>query len=203
MAWELGFLSPLYNIVRDVGRWLYEKFGPKDPARILEHRTKWKAEFERNIELLRNQNVIIRDLARMDSYPELDEREKGISPWFKTEFKGLYHRGFEVFLRIESIKYLEEAKGWVYCDYKDEAAVNAFLVGRIPYDVVRDVDWSGDEYYPFSHVYCDFKKRLRKEPYEDIVFCERHEGVNHEWFTDLAEYETVRKLSKKFGRGDA
>jgi hypothetical protein len=203
MAWEVGFLSPLYNILRDVGRWLYERFKPKDPADILKHRTKWKAEFERNLHLLENQHVIIRDLRRMDSYPELNAKEKGISPWFKTEFKDLYHRGFEVFLRIESIKYLEEAKGWVYCHYDEEGTENAYLVGRIPYDVVREVDWSGDEYYGFPHVYCDFNRRLRREPYEEIVFCRRNKGVQRDWFTELAEYESVRKLSKKFGRRDA
>jgi hypothetical protein len=202
MAWEIGLLSTAYNILRDVGRSLYERFKPKDPADILKHRTKWKVEFEKNLRLLENQNVIIRDLNRMDSYPELNEKEKGISPWFKTEFKGLYHRGFEVFLRIESIKYLEEAKGWVFCDYKDEGAENAFEVGRIPYDVVREVDWSGDDYYRFPHVYCEFNRRFGKEPYEEIVFCRRNKGVERDWFTDLAEYESVRKLSKKFRNGD-
>ena len=109
MALELGFLSPLYNLIRDTGGWLYDKFGPKDPAKVLKHRTKWKAEFERQIELMKNHNLIIRDLVRMDSYPDIDGKAKGISPWFKTEFKGLYHRGFEVFLRIESIKYHDKA----------------------------------------------------------------------------------------------
>lgn len=200
MAWEFGFLSPLYNLVRDLGRWAYQKFGPRDPAKILERRTKWKAEFEKNINLLQGQDLIIRDLAQMDSYPNMDENEKGISPWFKTEFKGLYHRGFEIFLGIESIKYLEEAKGWVYCHYQDVGAINAFLVGRIPYDAVREVDWSGDEHYSFPHIYCDFKKRFRIELYDEIVFCERHKSENHDWFQDLAEYDRVRKLSKRFGR---
>lgn len=199
MVWE-GFLSPLYNIARDVGRWLYKRWGPKDSGRILENRKKWKIEFEKNIELLKNQDVVIRDMARMDSYPELDDREKGISPWLKLEFKNLYHRGFEVFLRIESIKYLEEAKGWVFCNYQDEDKVNAFLVGRIPYDVVRDVDWSGDEYYPIPHIYCDFKKRLRKEPYEELLFYERIKVKNREWFTELTKYDAVCKLSKKLGK---
>jgi hypothetical protein len=199
MALEFGILSTLYNIIKDLARWLYGRFGPKDPVHILEHRTKWKSEFEKNIELLRNQDVIIRDLARMDSYPEIDEKKKGISSWLKVEFKDLYHRGFEVFLRVESIKYLDRANGWVFCDYKDEGAINAFLVGRIPYDVVRKVDWSGDEYYRVPHIYCDFKKRLGKEPYEEIIFCERHKGTDYEWFDEIAEYGQVRRLSKKFG----
>jgi len=166
---------------------------------VLRQRTKWKTEFERNIQLLENSDVIIRDLQRMDSYPEVSEKAKGISAWFKTEFKGLYHRGFEVFLRIESIKYLEDHKGWAFCRYDEDGAENAFVVGRIPYDVVREVDWSGDDYYRCPHVYCDFNRRLGKEPYEEIVLCRRHEGSQHDWFSDLAEYSAVRKLTKKLG----
>jgi hypothetical protein len=47
--------------------------------------------------------AIIRDLARVDAYPELDDRSWGISPCFKVETKGLYHRGLEVFLSIEEL----------------------------------------------------------------------------------------------------
>ena len=139
----------------------------------------------------------------MDSYPNLSEKEKGISAWFKTEFKGLYHRGFEVFLRIQSIKYLEASQAWVFAHYKEAGAEKAYVVGRIPYDGIREVDWSGDEYYPCPHVYCDFNRRLRKEPYEEIVLCRRIGAADDEMFSDLAEYEDVRRLSKKLGRGDA
>ena len=197
MAWELGFLSAGYNILRDLGQWLYGKFGPKDPVKVLQHRAKWKSEFERNISLLRNNDVIIRDIARMDSYPKIEEAPKGISPWFKIDFKDLYHRGFEVFLRRESIRYLESAEGWVYCSYKDKGAINALLVGRIPYDVVREVDWSGDEHYPAPHIYCDFTRRLRKEPYEDLLYCKRHKNETDEWFEAISSHEEVRRLSKK------
>jgi hypothetical protein len=201
MAWE-GLLSPLYNVLKDLARWAYGRFKPRDSAEVLRQRTKWKAEFERNTSLLDNRDVIIRDLNRMDSYPNINEREKGISAWFKTEFKGLYHRGFEVFLCVESARYLEAENGWAFCRYDAEGAENVFLVGRIPYDVVREVDWSGDEYYPTPHVYCDFNRRLGKEPYEEIVLCRRYEGSQGDWFTDLAEYAVVRKLTKKLGGPD-
>lgn len=202
MAWELGFLSPLYNIVKDAAGWIYARFKPRDKAEVLRHRTRWKGEFESNIGLLRNRDVIVRDLKRMDSYPNLSAKEKGISAWFKSEFKGLYHRGFEVFLRIESAKYVESVKGWAFCRYDEVGAEKVYLIGRIPYDVVREVDWSGDEYYRSPHVYCDFNRRLGKEPYEEIVLAKCHEGSQHDWFTDLAEYGAVRKLTKKLGGRD-
>lgn len=51
--------------------------------------------------------VIIRDLARVDAYPEVDDRPWGISPWFKVEGRDLYHRGLEVFLSVENLREFE------------------------------------------------------------------------------------------------
>jgi hypothetical protein len=47
--------------------------------------------------------LIVRDLARVDAYPDIDDRPWGISAWFRVEAKGLYHRGLEVFLAIEEL----------------------------------------------------------------------------------------------------
>ena len=102
MAWDLGLLTTLFGVARDGIGWFYKKFGPKDPVEVLRHRSRWKVEFEDHYERLKDNEVIIRDVARIDSYPEVEENPKGISPWFKTEFKGLYHRGVEVILRIET-----------------------------------------------------------------------------------------------------
>lgn len=201
MAWE-SLLSPVYNLLKDVGRWILRRLKPPDSVEVLRHRTKWKADFERNRDRLENNNVIVRDLKRMDSYPDVDEKGKGISAWFKTEYKDLYHRGLEVFLNVKSAKFVESENGWVFCRYDDQGAENLLVVGRIPYDVIREVDWAGDEYYPFPHVYCDFNRRHRKEPYEEIVLCRTHKGTEHNWYTDVAEYGAVRRLTKKLGGPD-
>jgi hypothetical protein len=44
----------------------------------------------------------IRDLERVGAYPDPDGRLWEISPWFKVETKGLYHRGLEVFARLRN-----------------------------------------------------------------------------------------------------
>jgi hypothetical protein len=50
-----------------------------------------------------NGDAIIRELRRKDSYPAIDESLRSISPWFKVELKGTYHRGIEVITSVESV----------------------------------------------------------------------------------------------------
>src|SRR6185503_8446149 len=107
--------------------------------------------------------AIIRDVRRADLYPEVDRDRKGISPWFRVGLLGLYHRGLQVGLRIEGLCYDEPAGGWRYSNYKsgEKPDINAFLVGRIPFERIVTVDWDGDEYYGFPHVYCRFASKRK------------------------------------------
>ena len=202
MPAELGFLDPLITVVKEVGGYVLRRFRKPDPVAVLESRAKWRTEFQRH---LRERDAsgtrgdsIIRDVGRMDKYPEVDEKSRGISPWFKVELKGLYHRGVEVFLRVESLVFVEDREAWRFGRYDEPGAVNALLVGRIPFDVVRSVDWGGDEYYPFPHMYCDFSRR-GGQPYEELVFYAAHEGTDGPNFMELAKLDAVKKLSKKLG----
>jgi hypothetical protein len=73
------------------------------PAEVIRLRGKWKAEFEEQIYQRRKQklreDVIIRDIKRMDNYPNVDEKSKGISPWFRAGLLGTYHKGVLIGLR--------------------------------------------------------------------------------------------------------
>jgi hypothetical protein len=140
-----------------------------DPVDVLKRREKWKTEFEENLPPKNKFGVrceaILRDISRMDSYPGIDQEAKGISPWFKVEVKGLYHRGIEVFTSMpKSIKLLVTG-GWTFCHYDDENAATAYPVGRIPFDQIEHIDWRGDEYYPGLHIYVRFKDDRRMRPY--------------------------------------
>jgi hypothetical protein len=58
------------------------------PQKIVQLRQKWKNQFEtklleRRRAGLRN-DVIIRDMRRLDNYPETEDKDKGISPWFRV-----------------------------------------------------------------------------------------------------------------------
>lgn len=200
MAVELAFLGPIIAAAKEVGGYIFRRFKKPDPVAVLENRAKWKAEFTTHT---RNRDAsgtrgdtIIRDVKRMDKYPDIDERGRGISPWFKVELKGVYHRGVEVFLRVETLVYVEESDGWRFGRHDESGAVNALLVGRIPFDVVRSIDWPGDEHYPFPHIYCDFSKSNR-QPYEELVYYATHEGTSGTYFMELAKLQAVLRLSKK------
>jgi hypothetical protein len=199
---EFGFLSPLYALLKDGISWISRRFEKPDPVELLKKRQEWRQKFESYFKGEEFEHAyiygsaIIREVSRMDAYPDCDEREKGISPWFKVEVKGLYHRGVEVFLRIITLKHEEEHEGWRYAHHEEEGAFNAFLVGRIPFDRIKYVNWDGDEYYYFPHIYCDFLGRP-KEPYEELLFFVKQEVGETTYFTEIADYKSVKRLSKK------
>ena len=65
------------------------------PQETLTLRTKWKPLFSEWLQLQTHQrlrtDVIIRDIKRMDRYPETKET-KGISAWFRSFIIGTYER---------------------------------------------------------------------------------------------------------------
>jgi hypothetical protein len=58
------------------------------------------------------------------------------------------------------------------------------LVGYVPFENIESVDWHGDEYYGFPHLYCYFDAR-RKEPYEKLAFCEKKEMNGIPFYTEV------------------
>ena len=202
MAAELGFLGPLISLVKEIGGYVIARFKKPDPVAVLQRRDQWRAEFQEHLrskdQAGTHGDAIIRDVKRMDRYPDIDEKAKGISAWFKVEVKGLYHRGLEVFINVESLVFEEKHDGWRSGRYDEPGAVNALLVGRIPFDVIRTVTWDGDEYYPFPHIYCDFSKR-HGQPYEELVFYRAQDGSRGTYFMEMAKLDDVRKLSRKLG----
>jgi hypothetical protein len=105
-------------------------------------------------------------------------------------------------LRIEGLKYEERHKGWRYCDHQsgEEKDINAYLVGLIPFERIVSIDWHGDEYYGLPHVYCRFSSK-RREPYEEIVFCEKRKLDRFVYYSEIAKQDQVLRLSKKLRKG--
>jgi hypothetical protein len=110
LAFEYGLISPIYNAVKDFVLWVLKKVKKISPEEIVRARQKWKSEIEGNIRWIDNSvgygEAIIRDVKRVDSYPNTDDTKKGISPWFRVGILGIYHRGLQVGLRIEGLKYI-------------------------------------------------------------------------------------------------
>lgn len=200
MAFELGLISPLYNLGKDLLKWVVAKFSPPDQVELAKIRTKWKENFEENLHWIDDASgygeAIIRDVKRINAYPEIDEKAKGVSPWFRAGLIGTYHRGIEVGLSIESIKYVEEQDAWMLTsDYQNRTA-NGFIIGRIPFEWIASVDWTGDEYYYKPNIYCRFAGK-GGQPYEEILICEKKTGSGRPHYSKLASYDDARKLQRR------
>jgi hypothetical protein len=146
------------------------------PEAQIAHRTAIKAEIESNLrwpERDASPEIIVRDLARMDQYPETDDSLRGISPWFKVEALGLYHRGFDVALALREIVVVRNKAHDATPDEREQART-LLVAGRIPFDAIVAIDWSGDEYYPQPHFYCWFDQS--EGPYESVELREKTSG---------------------------
>jgi hypothetical protein len=200
----LEWLAPsfAYTLGKDLLAYIRGKRRFLSPKEIIELRQKWKPQFEAEIlknhkEKLRS-DVIIRDLKRIDSYPELEET-KGISPWFRAGLVGTYHRGILVGLRWGDLT-THHGDKWRYTNYQagEKGDLKVLLIGSIRYEDIDGVDWDGDEYYYYPHIYCYFGRQ--KEPYEHKGFyteIESSERPPH--YREVATYDEVRKLSLTLG----
>lgn len=87
---EYGFLSPAYRILKDIYAAIRGAKRRLSSSEVIQLRQKWKKEFEG--ELLRRKkeglrcDVIVRDMRRVDNYPDTNDKEKGISPWFSRPY---------------------------------------------------------------------------------------------------------------------
>ena len=195
----------LYNALKDLHGWFRRRFNKLTPEERLARREKWKERFRELIwkteEQELRQDVIVRDVRRIDDYPDSIEC-KGISPWFRVALVGQYHRGIEIVLGIHSLAF-EEKEGpsgsWRLADLDvDTETITAFVIGYVRYDDIENVDWYGDEYYNYPHIYCHFAQS--GQPYEKLVFCERKSiHPKHHFYTEVASYEQVKLTSQKYG----
>ena len=200
----IEYLVPgfIYSVAKDI----WASFRPGrhklDQTEILKRRMKWKGEFESRVseryqKKLRS-DVIIRDVERLDNYPDIDQNAKGISPWFRVGLVGTYHNGIQVGLDWKGL--VKHGKDWRRSNYKtgETADITALLIGLIPFENIETVDWEGDEFYDYPHIYCFFC--YGKEPYEHLgYYTETTPSHGLPFFTEVAPYDRVRRLSKKLG----
>ena len=93
-------------------------------------------------------------------------------------------------------EYIKRDRGgnWKITDHKDtEKKLLAYPVERIPFDLIEYVNWDGDEYYPFPHIYFCFQSS-KGQPYESIPFFAKHEGSEY-----LFEVDGFRPWDKEKG----
>lgn len=172
------------------------------PAQRIAARNKWKAPFEAEIRKtfragLRN-DVIVRDVRRVDQYPEAKEG-RGISSWFRVSLLGTYHRGVHLGLSGKGLTYDEALGGWRYTDYGagESPELRAILIGNVPYEQIEEVDWQGDEFYPYPHLYCHFDRR--REPYEVIALYTEHDNPspgNPPFYREVEDMKGIERRSR-------
>lgn len=172
------------------------------PGELVTHSEELRKKFKEEIYKCRaedlRKDVIIRHVNRMDSYPEVNEKGNGISSWFRVGLLDTYHRGVLVALRAGTLS--EGPDGYRYTNYKEgeNGDINVYMVGKIPYEYIENVNFDGDEYYNFPHIFCHFANK--GEPYEEMVFCEKIDiGSGHFYYKEVASYGTVSENSQSWG----
>lgn len=194
----------VYSVIKDAWGAFRGRRRALTPAQILELRQKWKPLFDNEIWKTHNEklrkDVIVRDVKRLDSYPVVDRNAKGISPWFRASLLATYHRGIFIGLRWGELTQ-DESGEWRYTNYDagEKGDLKVVLIGQVPFENIEAVDWNGDEYYYYPHIYCYFDAK-KKEPYENLVFCvEKSNSYGTNYYVDIASLEQVRQASKKLG----
>jgi hypothetical protein len=196
-------ISPAIGIAKDAISMLLRRVRRPDPAEVIQRRQKLKTEVEGRLRWTDNSTrygeAIIRDVKRVDDYPNVDPRSRGISAWYRAGLLGTYHRGIQIGLDFCSLKHVDEKSWHLTRDY-DGRDLKAILVGRIPYDRIVVIDWDGDEYYGFPHIYCHFLG-WRPSPCEELLLCEEHiENYPnpHSWYSEIISYGEARRLTKEY-----
>jgi len=194
----MELLNLIFSPFIDLVKWTTKKLKKPNPVLILKRREEFKKEFESKLPPKNKYGVycdaIIRDIKRMGLYPDIDTAKKGISPWFKVEVKEIYHKGIEVFISMPEYIKKDKNGNWHFTNYEDkDNKVLAYPVGRIPFDLIEYVNWDGDEYYPFPHIYCRFKS-FKRQLYESIPFFAKYQDSEY-----LYEVKGFRPWDKKKG----
>lgn len=200
---EFAALFSALRVVRDA--WAYHRSRQRTlkPAEVLQLRQKWKDEFEQRIFERRKQGLradaIVRDVKRLDNYPDTDDKKKGVSSWFRVGLVGTYHKGVLLGLRWGTLTNDHDG-AWRYTNHEkgERGDQKVLLVGYVPYERIEAVDWNGDEYYSYPHIYCYFTSKA-KEPYERLIFCEQRDLDGTPHYSEVAEYRVVHARRKKAG----
>ena len=206
LEWLTGSLA--YSFAKDLAGSLIRIFKPMPLRQKIELRQKWKPRFEQHIRdqfarKLRS-DVIIRDVRRVDQYPDTKENEKGISAWFRVGLVGTYHRGILVAFQWNELVEVGEGE-FRFLEYdKDnqetkDGALKVLQIGMIPFENIEEVDFEGDEYYNYPHIYCHFANK--GEPYERIAYFTQNQLFEDSlpFYTEVVEAKAVRDTSRRLG----
>lgn len=93
-------------------------------------------------------------------YPNSNEPdENGNYSWFGAEINGLYHKGMEFILEVDTIAVFSNNTWKLRPNEldKDFELIPVFKIGQINFGDIVDYDTDGDEHYNRAIVYCKFR----------------------------------------------
>ena len=199
---ELFPFSLAYTVGKDLLVRILGRRRRLTPSQIVELRQKWKPQFEKRVGHTHREgvgdDVIIRDMKRMDDYPD-HHATSGLAPSFRLFLVGTYHRGILVAHKLGTLT--KHGSEWRFTNYEagEQGDIKVLMISGIPYESIENVDWHGDQYYDYPHIYCYFDRK--KQPYERTAFyTETKSSIgNRPFYTEIASYDEVRKRSRKLG----
>ena len=189
-----------YKPLHDLVSFIWKRKRRLTQEQKIQLKAKWKPIIEeklqkRHYEQL-SHDVIVHDVKRIHEYPD-GSPGKGISPWFRVGLMDTYHEGVMLGLRWGRAVWDPTFEKWVFAHLGEEGQ-NFILIGYVPYHRIEWIDWDGDEFYPYTHLYLHFDGP-KKQPYERLALCEKRELDGTPYYTEIADYEESRRLSKKRG----
>ena len=96
---------------------------------------------------------------------------------------------------------MKDGNGWRSPNYSagEEPELKALLISSIAYENIEQVDWDGDEYYGYPHIYCWFNNK--KVPYQRTWIYTKTDPTTGglPFFTEVADPEDVKRRNKKHG----
>jgi len=178
-----GAIVTLFTLITGLDsafRWFAKRFLRRaSPEALLSKRQKWKEELGEKLpardEYGTRGEAIIRDVARMDVYPDVEHSFLHGSSSFKVEVKNVYDKGLEVFIAMGSRIVRGPGGKWIRDD-RAAADKSTFVlpVGRIPGELIESIDWDFDRVECLPQIFCRFEG-VRGSPFEDVVWYRRSE----------------------------
>ncbi len=200
---SLGWFRFGIDLSKSAWRFLRRNKRSLTPSEKIAARQRWKNQFEEYIYKNKRKKLrldaIMRDVRRVDEYPDGKVRAKGISPWFRFGMVDTYERGFMAALRGSELVKDATTGRWRHVNALGGERGKYFVcIGFVPYEMVDNVDWHGDQYYDYPHVFCYFDG-WKEQPYERIAYCEEWEfdGITH--YREILDYKDVVKESRRHG----
>ena len=189
-----------YEPLRDLLSYLWVRKRRLTQEEKVQLKAKWKPMIEEKLRDWHHKSLshdaIVHDVKRTQDYPD-GLHGKGISPWFRVVLMDTYHDGIMLGLRWGKVVFEPTQQKWLFARLGEEGK-NLILIGYVPYHHIEWIDWDGDEFYPYTHLYLHFDGPKR-QPYERLVLCDKRELEGRPYYAEVADYEEARKLSKKRG----